>query len=651
MLKRDELQESYISIVRNSLVYAYSVFHQDLKHLGSLELKLNSSFFISATCLSTLFHSLCFLCIRTYSLEMYAAMIFSHIVLFASYLLLRKKNKKVPSYIILGIAVFSPILGVFAHSFMHYSIVSIFGSIFISLIFQNTSLMIIIGIIHLGIYNFTLRPRFIAFIQTATSLDELATNLDQQNWAINIVTFLCLFCSAIYHEGLKNARERQSKTREELEETNKKLQRTIKQQERLILSFSHELTNPLHTISGNLKEMQSKIQSTQIMPLIISTQSCIDFLLCLISNILDSSKIEQDAIDVAPVETDPFSFFFRLWESCENLISLKGLRGKLEFTGFVPVDLEFDQHRISQIVFNLVSNAIKFTEKGEIKVLVSSYPDLNEDDSILLPLRSTTQTMEVAIPDETEDQKDFGISERLLRIEVTDTGCGIAPEKIQDIFNRPLKSLEEENNGRLQLGLSLWVTKKILDKMGGKINIVSEPGKGTSVIFTVPCKVPNPCRSFSKQSIPYTKTVKLRAMVVEDGPLNAQINKTYLKKCGASVVHIASNGKEAVEFFEKEINAGRRIDLILMDIEMPHMDGKQATRLIRKMELDKSIKPCEIVFISGNCLEREINECLDKFGEIRGNYFLKKPVKLEDFIQVYKTIENRFYLTTKSNSL
>ena len=129
---------------------------------------------------------------------------------------------------------------------------------------------------------------------------------------------------------------------------------------------------------------------------------------------------------------------------------------------------------------------------------------------------------------------------------------------------------------------------------------------------------------------------KAKVLIVEDLPFNAKINKSYVERCGGEVVGMVENGQEAVAKLEELVSKGEAIDLVLMDIEMPIMNGKEAARRIRKVEVEKNLPMCPIYFLSGNCLQKEIEECLNPQGDIRGSKFLRKPLKFEDFQMAWK---------------
>jgi len=356
------------------------------------------------------------------------------------------------------------------------------------------------------------------------------------------------------------------------------------------------------------------------------TQKCqtdIKFLHCLVGNILDFSKAQQSSIEICPQEIQSMPFFESLWASCNVYIKAKGLQSKLLFLSELPESISIDNQRLSRIIINLVSNAIKFTNSGFINCLVSWDQKRHDDNG-------------------------------MLRIEIVDTGSGIPDHILKTLFtNHSLgandifteeTSKDIDLSTPLKLGLGLYVVKKVLDRMGGTISAVSEKGKGASLHVKIPCKKvvqQNKLKNLSPSvSI---KEKRLKGLVVDDQPWNADINRTFLEKYGVQVLNIAKNGKEAVDYFEKELKENREIDLVCMDIEMPIMNGKKAAERIREIEAQFKVNSCQIVFLSGNSVESEIMECLDMNGSKKANFFLRKPVKIDEFgsvIQKIKSIHN-----------
>jgi FOG: CheY-like receiver len=220
-----------------------------------------------------------------------------------------------------------------------------------------------------------------------------------------------------------------------------------------------------------------------------------------------------------------------------------------------------------------------------------------------------------------------------LKFEVTDTGPGINLASQKTLFQK-YQQFSELGNKKLGTGLGLWITKNLCDKMNGQISVKSELGKGTTFTISLRTKesiIQRLTTSFEEKEDEFNK---LRIMIVEDDPFLSQIIARYIEDSGLpiDIINIASNGKEAFDYFEDALRNGHLIDAITMDLEMPVMGGKEASIKIRELETQESLDPVRIYIISANCLESEIRECLDSNGKIRADEFFRKPVKREELL-------------------
>jgi len=258
-----------------------------------------------------------------------------------------------------------------------------------------------------------------------------------------------------------------------------------------------------------------------------------------------------------------------------------------------------------------------------------------------------------------------------LKIQVIDSGVGIHSSNMSKLFQK-FSKFTHDNVSRVEgSGLGLWITKKICNKMEGYIQVHSDVGKGSTFLVFLKCEIspqslgtptPSPCLSARRDraniqsmgTMPYIgmnqksesilnksvatnqsivssrkdEELKLTAMVVDDIPYNQQLNRQFLELCGVEVKHIAENGLEA---FKKFANGEKdELDVIFMDLDMPIMDGKTSSAKIREWEKTNKVRPVIIVILTGNCSETELKLCLDKSGDIKADYFYRKPISLSD---------------------
>ncbi|MFW5707934.1 MAG: ATP-binding protein, partial [Bacteroidota bacterium] len=268
----------------------------------------------------------------------------------------------------------------------------------------------------------------------------------------------------------------------------------------------------------------------------------------------------------------------------------------------VPAWIEADRGRISQILNNLLSNAVKFTIKGSIRIGV----DLVEKKNCL-PGKATEN------------------GKVCIKVEVSDTGIGIPKEKLQKLFTPFVQIDDSEKRDHDGTGLGLSICKQLAELHGGLIGVDSEPGEGSTFWFTFLAKLVKPAttRKDSKdEKVDFP--VKLRILLAEDKPISQKVVSLMLTHMGHSVV-IANHGEEVLEKYEPG-----KFDLILMDIQMPVMDGITATGRLRKMYTQ--LPP--IVGLSANAFEGD----RERYMGAGLDEYVTKPLKKEKFLRLIEQL-------------
>lgn len=265
-----------------------------------------------------------------------------------------------------------------------------------------------------------------------------------------------------------------------------------------------------------------------------------------------------------------------------------------------------DSVRVRQILFNLVGNALKYTDKGKISLML--YPV-------------------------SRDQK----SEFRVLFSLKDTGIGISDEKLKDLFE-PFVQVDGSHTRKYQgAGLGLSIVRKLVQLMNGNLSVESAPGHGTTVHVVLPFKT---SESSEPPAVQEKKTSEqapsLNILLVEDDPTNQFAMRRILEFTGHKVT-VAEHGRQAVDMFQ-----ARDFDCILMDIQMPVMDGVEATREIRRLEAESSkLKGADkhsaipIIALTAHTMSGDRNRFLDEGMD----YYLAKPVAVEDFLQIFKNIK------------
>ncbi|HSV89404.1 MAG TPA: PAS domain S-box protein [Bacteroidales bacterium] len=392
---------------------------------------------------------------------------------------------------------------------------------------------------------------------------------------------------------------------QELRQTRDMAEKARKAQAEFLSMMSHEIRTPLNAVVSLTDLMLNENPNPTILENLQPVNVSAKHLLGLIDDILDYNKIESGNI---LFEARDFDIRIMIRQACntfEQRIREKNLSFYYDVNTNVPKYLKSDTLRLKQILLNLLSNAVKFTEKGHIRLLVDCISETNESHQI--------------------------------RFCVEDTGIGIRKERLDQIFDRFTQADLSTTRRFGGSGLGLSISKRLVELQGGKINVESNYGQGSTFCFMLPMQtgnIENLTKLPNNESASFDTLEGLKILMVEDDKVNQFVGKQIIQNKGKAFLEIASDGEEALLLLKT-----KKYDLILMDLLLPGMDGYELTRVIRENpEGDILYSKIPIIVLTADAFM----ETRSKAFEAGVNDFITKPV---DFVKLLKTI-NRVYNET-----
>ncbi|HPS58807.1 MAG TPA: transporter substrate-binding domain-containing protein [Spirochaetota bacterium] len=356
-----------------------------------------------------------------------------------------------------------------------------------------------------------------------------------------------------------------------------------------LANMSHEMRTPLNAVIGFTDILIEEINEPAHENYLRMIQKSGKLLLSIINEILDLSKIESGSLKIIEAPFSIKSLIKNVYNSTFVLVRAGKKNINLDFDCDHNISelINGDEHRIEQVMNNLLSNAVKFTDSGEI---------------------------------------NFGVnlnSSGMMEFYVEDSGIGISEENLPLVFERFRQVDYSSRRSYSGTGLGLSISKMIVEMMGGTIYVESELNKGSKFVFTVPYK-PSSGETGIKPDRDTSASSGKTVLVVEDNHINRLLVSKVLEKNGFTCI-VAVDGFEAVE----EYKSGRHIDIILMDIQMPRMDGLEALGIIREIEQKTGKARTPIVALSAHVMKEDVQ----KFLESGFDSYIAKPFNRDDLIR------------------
>ncbi|OIQ26357.1 response regulator [uncultured Vibrio sp.] len=373
----------------------------------------------------------------------------------------------------------------------------------------------------------------------------------------------------------------------ELKLAREKAEKASQAKTQFLAMMSHELRTPLNSVLGFIDILEHDLLKRDHLDMLSKMATSAEHLLVLIDDILDLTKIESGTFSIQHQWIDLKDCLTQSTDQYDKEAASKNIYFKRDFSTLDSNNYWLDPIRLTQIIYNLLGNALKFTHAGEVSVSAT-------------------------------------ISDKTLRIVITDTGVGIENSRLSSLFT-PFKQADSSITRKYGgTGLGLAITKHLVEFMDGTISVESKLNVGTSFKVSLPVNTKRKALNVVEDSRRSALTQAVNILVVEDTPTNQMVIKLILEREGYTVTTL-SNGKDAVEHLR--INK-LSFDAVLMDLSMPVMDGLTATKLIR--QFDKIIP---VIALTAHAMEQDKQDCLHAGMDV----FVTKPIRRN---QILKAIES-----------
>ncbi|GGB87083.1 response regulator [Dyadobacter sediminis] len=392
-----------------------------------------------------------------------------------------------------------------------------------------------------------------------------------------------------------------------LEKARTLAEKSVRVKDIFLSNVSHEIRTPLNAIIGFTNLLIGEVKDRKSIEYVGYIQYASKNLLELINDILDFSKIEAGQVHLEKMAVSITELVNSVSVIINQRAAEKGIVYQSVLSAGLPEIIEIDKLRLTQILLNVCGNAVKFTEKGSVKLLVEPIGE---------PVSGVQN----------------------IRFEVRDTGIGIAQDKIDEVFNRFVQATESTTRVFGGTGLGLSIVKSLVQLFNGTLNLKSEVGKGSAFTIDIPVRIMTDAvlQEDLERTIDFNGSItSLKILAAEDNTLNQKLLKAIFERLDIPLT-IVNNGQEAIEKLQAE-----SFDIVLMDIQMPVMDGYTAIRKIRS-SISKTIP---IITMTAHAMIGEKEECLS----IGANSYISKPFKESELLYTIAHLGNKENIVTPHN--
>lgn len=487
---------------------------------------------------------------------------------------------------------------------------------------------------------------------------------------LRVDTFLVLAGVIFYSLGLskyadahikavKDSLSEVKKLNVRFEAVNKELQQLLEDKDNFIFLFSHETRNPLNILLGNLGLLLDEVDTPQIKEKLVRCKFCADLLLQHLNNILDSGKlVNRGTLEVTPAPIRVYEYIRSILSFMDMLVKKKDkITARIIVPQKLPKTLRVDMQRLTQVVLNLLTNAVKFTQTGSVSLVINylNKPYLEEADyypstmfgySLLSGQSSVSSTSEFndtilgsAMKNREEMQREISSQNEknkvpqepsvsttgFLKMEINDTGCGMKEGDLAKLFQKFSQAHSEGSQRQIGTGLGLWITRKLCELMGGSIRVYSKPSVGSTFVAIVQADwLPTTKQTASVESPSSKSSLQKRAVIVGDDPFNVEFHAQVVKNFDYDQIETATSGQELVNVFKSRPEG--YFDVAIVDISMPDIRGTEAACAIREFEKSERRRhKIKIGFVTEQPNLKEKLQCEEE--PINALFYLTKPIR------------------------